>query len=39
MNRVIGKVVVVTGGAMGMGFGCAKVLAQEGAKVVILDKS
>lgn len=37
MDRVKGKVAVITGGAMGMGFGCAKVLAQEGAQVVIID--
>ncbi|MDL2253919.1 glucose 1-dehydrogenase [Ruminococcaceae bacterium OttesenSCG-928-I18] len=39
MDRVKGKVAVVTGGAMGMGYGCAKTLAQEGAKVTILDRS
>jgi NAD(P)-dependent dehydrogenase (short-subunit alcohol dehydrogenase family) len=39
MDRVKGKVAVVTGGAMGMGFGSAKILAQEGAKVNIIDLS
>lgn len=39
MGRVKDKVAVVTGGAMGMGYGCAEVLAQEGAKVTIIDLS
>lgn len=39
MGRVKGKVAVVTGGAMGMGFGAAKTLAQEGAEVSIIDFS
>jgi len=38
MNRLDGKVVAITGAAMGMGNGCARVFAAENAKVVaILD--
>lgn len=37
-DRVRGKVVVVTGAAQGIGFGCAKLLASEGASVVLADK-
>lgn len=37
-NRVKGKVIVVTGAAQGIGFGCAKLLAAEGASVVVADK-
>lgn len=36
-DRVKGKVIVVTGAAQGIGFGCAKLLAAEGASVVIGD--
>ena len=32
-----GKVIVVTGGAKGIGPGCAQVMAGEGATVVIAD--
>jgi len=37
MNRVKGKVVIVTGGASGVGREDALLLAREGAKVVITD--
>lgn len=37
MGRVHGKIVVVTGGASGIGRACAIHLAKEGAKVVLTD--
>jgi NAD(P)-dependent dehydrogenase (short-subunit alcohol dehydrogenase family) len=36
-NRLQNKVVVVTGAAQGIGFGCARLAASEGAAVVIGD--
>ncbi len=37
MNRVMGKVAIITGGASGMGRAMASLLAKEGAKVVVTD--
>jgi len=37
MKKLENKVAVITGGAMGNGFGIAKVFLKYGAKVVILD--
>ncbi|CAM3841772.1 SDR family oxidoreductase UcpA [Mesobacillus zeae] len=39
MGKMTGKVAVVTGAAMGNGFGIAKVLAKHGAKLALLDIS
>ncbi|WP_397418613.1 SDR family NAD(P)-dependent oxidoreductase, partial [Phenylobacterium sp.] len=36
-GRVEGKVALVTGGASGIGRGCAERLAEEGATVVVTD--
>lgn len=38
MKRVEGKVALITGGASGIGRGCARRLAAEGARVVIADR-
>ncbi|TNE57861.1 MAG: glucose 1-dehydrogenase [Alphaproteobacteria bacterium] len=37
MSRVAGKMALVTGGAAGIGEACARVLAREGAMVIITD--
>lgn len=37
MRQVDGKVALITGGASGIGAACARVLAREGAKVVLTD--
>jgi NAD(P)-dependent dehydrogenase (short-subunit alcohol dehydrogenase family) len=39
MNRVKGKIALVTGAAMGIGRACAEMLAAEGAAVVLSDVS
>jgi NAD(P)-dependent dehydrogenase (short-subunit alcohol dehydrogenase family) len=36
-GRLAGKVVIVTGAAQGIGFGCARMAAAEGASVVLGD--
>ncbi len=36
-DRLSGKVVVITGAAQGIGFGCASLIASEGAAVVLAD--
>ena len=37
MKRVAGKIALVTGGAMGLGAATAKLLASEGARVLVTD--
>ena len=37
MNRLAGKTAIVTGGAVGIGRACVERMAEEGAKVAILD--
>jgi len=36
-NRLSGRVVVITGAAQGIGFGCASLIAEEGAAVALGD--
>jgi 3(or 17)beta-hydroxysteroid dehydrogenase len=38
VTRVAGKVAIITGAASGIGRGCARTLAREGASVVIADR-
>jgi len=38
-HRFIDRVAVVTGGAQGIGFACARRLGSEGAKLVVVDKA
>lgn len=38
MTRFVGRVVLVTGGAQGIGRGCAAVFCRAGGKVAILDR-
>ncbi len=37
MNRLSGKIAIVTGGAVGIGRACVERMAEEGAKVAIFD--
>ncbi len=37
MGQVEGKAIIVTGGASGIGAACARVLAREGARVLVTD--
>jgi len=39
MGRLDSKTAVISGGAMGMGFGSACVMGRQGARIAILDKS
>src|SRR5215470_17156396 len=36
-GRLAGKVIIITGAAQGIGFGCARMAAAEGAAVVLAD--
>lgn len=37
MNRLQGKVAIVTGGAMGIGFSACRLMASEGARIALTD--
>ncbi|KRD79747.1 glucose 1-dehydrogenase [Lysobacter sp. Root983] len=37
MNRVKGKICIITGGSLGIGRACAQRLAEEGARIAIFD--
>jgi NAD(P)-dependent dehydrogenase (short-subunit alcohol dehydrogenase family) len=37
MNRLLGKVAVVTGGAMGIGLSACRLMAREGARIALTD--
>lgn len=39
MGKLDGRVAVITGGAMGMGYGSAKVMVEHGAKIALFDFS
>jgi len=39
MSKMDGRTALITGSAMGNGFGIAKVLAKYGAKVILADIS